>query len=406
MIRPLDRIGSIKLKIGVLVTAAICAASAVFWLGIGTNQLGMLLAVLAIAVALVVTQVLAHGMTSPLRDMTAAAGAMARGDYTRRVRASSRDEVGELARAFNRMADDLAVADRQRRELIANVSHELRTPISALQAVLENVVDGVSDPSELSTALAQTERLGRLVSELLDMSRLDAGVVPLRRELLDTEDFLADVVAQAGPIAAVPASVGAGLPAAGTGASSLPVAGSARSAAGSVQAPAPPAAGATRSAVTTGAAGESAAALRADVPESGAGAAGSGAGAVPPVRFAIRVDPPDLTMYADPQRLHQVLANLLDNACRHSPPGGLVSLSAAATDDGVALEVRDEGPGIRPQDRERVFERFIRGAPARGDGGTGLGLAIARWAVDLHGGTIGVVGSGPGCRIRVTLPSP
>ncbi|GAA4206774.1 HAMP domain-containing sensor histidine kinase [Actinocatenispora rupis] len=331
MIRPLDRIGSIKLKIGVLVTAAICAASAVFWLGIGTNQLGMLLAVLAIAVALVVTQVLAHGMTSPLRDMTAAAGAMARGDYTRRVRASSRDEVGELARAFNRMADDLAVADRQRRELIANVSHELRTPISALQAVLENVVDGVSDPSELRTALAQTERLGRLVSELLDMSRLDAGVVPLRRELLDAEVFLADVVAQSG---GTPAADGA------------------------------------------------------------------------PARFEIRVVPPDLTMYADPQRLHQVLANLVDNACRHGPPGGLVSLSAARTDDGVALEVRDEGPGIRTEDRERVFERFIRGAPARGDGGTGLGLAIARWAVDLHGGTIGVVGPGPGCRIRVTLPAP
>lgn len=403
MIRPLDRIGSIKLKIGVLVTAAICAASAVFWLGIGTNQLGMLLAVLAIAVALVVTQVLAHGMTSPLRDMTAAAGAMARGDYTRRVRASSRDEVGELARAFNRMADDLAVADRQRRELIANVSHELRTPISALQAVLENVVDGVSDPSELSTALAQTERLGRLVSELLDMSRLDAGVVPLRRELLDAEDFLADVVAQAGPIAAVPASVGAALPGAAVG-------GSPPAAAVSVHAPAPAGAGSAPSAATGAARPAVGAAGRAGVPEPGARPAGpvngSDADEVPPVRFAIRVDPPDLTMYADPQRLHQVLANLVDNACRHSPPGGLVSLAAATTDDGVALEVRDEGPGIRPQDRERVFERFIRGAPARGDGGTGLGLAIARWAVDLHGGTIGVVGSGPGCRIRVTLPSP
>jgi signal transduction histidine kinase len=327
VIRPLDRIGSIKLKIGVLVTAAICAASGVFWLGIGTNGLGMLLAVLAVAVALMVTQILAHGMTSPLRDMTAAAEAMARGDYTRRVRATSSDEVGQLGRAFNQMAEDLAVADRQRRELIANVSHELRTPISALQAVLENVVDGVSEPSELKTALAQTERLGRLVSELLDMSRLDAGVVPLRREQVTAEDFLAEVVAQ------------------------------------------------------TSVAGQ-------------------------PVRFAVDVTPPDLTMHADPQRLHQVLANLVENACRHSPPNGLVSLRARRHDHEVVLEVQDEGPGIRSEDRERVFERFTRGEPFRDRvGGTGLGLAIARWAVDLHGGTIRVVGGGVGCLIRVTLPA-
>ena len=103
-------------------------------------------------------------MTSPLREMTAAARAMARGDYTRRVRATSRDEVGELARAFNQMAADLAAADRQRRELIANVSHELRTPITALQAVLENIVDGVAepDPATLRTALRQTEAFNLL----------------------------------------------------------------------------------------------------------------------------------------------------------------------------------------------------------------------------------------------------
>ena len=81
------------------------------------------------------------------------------------------------------MAADLAAADQQRRELIANVSHELRTPIAALQAVLENLVDGVAepDPATLSTALGQTERLGRLVAELLDLSRIDAGAVPLDR---------------------------------------------------------------------------------------------------------------------------------------------------------------------------------------------------------------------------------
>ena len=109
------------------------------------------------------TQLLAVGMTSPLREMTAAARRMARGDYSGRVTATSSDEVGELARAFNRMAEDLAAVDRQRRELVANVSHELRTPLAALCAVLENLVDGVAepDPVALRTALDQAERLVR-----------------------------------------------------------------------------------------------------------------------------------------------------------------------------------------------------------------------------------------------------
>ena len=92
----------------------------------------------------IAVQVLAHGMTSPLREMTAAAQAMAQGDYTRRVTASSHDEVGRLADAFNTMAEDLEQADTLRRELVANVSHELRTPVAALMAQLENMVDGVS----------------------------------------------------------------------------------------------------------------------------------------------------------------------------------------------------------------------------------------------------------------------
>src|SRR4029079_5086900 len=115
----------------------------------------------AAAIALVIVQVLARGMTSPLREMAAAASAMARGDYGRRVTASARDEVGELARACNAMAAELADVDRMRRDLVANVSHELRTPIGALQALLENLVDGVepADPAALRAALAQTERL-------------------------------------------------------------------------------------------------------------------------------------------------------------------------------------------------------------------------------------------------------
>src|SRR5690606_5668865 len=117
---------------------------------------------------------------------------MADGDLTVRVKATSSDEVGRLAAAFNHMADELAAVDTQRRELVANVSPELRTPISALRATLENVVDGVvaPDPALLRTMLAQTERLQRLVTQLLDLSRLESGGSPLHRLRFPAADLL------------------------------------------------------------------------------------------------------------------------------------------------------------------------------------------------------------------------
>ncbi|WP_330234429.1 ATP-binding protein [Nocardia sp. NBC_00508] len=194
--RPLDPVKSIKLKLAILM---LCSGGVAF--GFFRFKIGWLpprTTLTAVVIALLTSQVLAHGITRPLREMTAAAKRMAHGDYTHRVRASSRDEVGQLAEAFNQMAADLAAADQQRRDLIANVSHELRTPVTALHAVLENLVDGVSqpDPATLRTALAQTERLTLLVSELLDLSSIEAGAFPLDREDLPVVPLLADVVAE------------------------------------------------------------------------------------------------------------------------------------------------------------------------------------------------------------------
>ncbi len=143
---PLDRVASVKVKLGLLVAASVTVAAVVAALGTAGGVSYWLSLPVTVALALGVTQLLAVGMTSPLREMTLAARRMAGGDYTSRVSASSADEVGELARAFNRMAEDLAEVDRRRRELVANVSHELRTPLAALCAVLENLVDGVAAP--------------------------------------------------------------------------------------------------------------------------------------------------------------------------------------------------------------------------------------------------------------------
>lgn len=182
--RPLDRLPSIKLKLGIVIVAAVGVTVAVVIIGTEAGVPALALGGLAGLLALGMVQFLARGMTSPLREMSAAARAMAKGDYGRRVTATSSDEVGELARAFNRMAAELAETDRIRRDLVANVSHDLRTPISALQAALENLLDDVEPPDKdaLSTMLGQVKRLGRLVSQLLDLSRLESGNAPLSLE--------------------------------------------------------------------------------------------------------------------------------------------------------------------------------------------------------------------------------
>jgi signal transduction histidine kinase len=326
--RPLDPMRSIKIKLGVLAVCNACVGGLMMVWGYGLGFRGRITLPVALLISVMITQILAHGMTSPLREMTAAARAMARGDYRRRVRVTSRDEVGELGRAFNRMAADLAEVERQRREFVANVSHELRTPITALRAVLENVADGVTPatPEVVEGAVAQTERLGRLVTQLLDLSRVEAGAVSLNLASFEIGPFLEAAVADA----------------------------------------------------------------RVGHPD--------------PV-FTVRAAP-GLTVHADQDRLHQVVANLLDNAARHSPPDAAITVTAGARADALCLQVQDEGPGIPADERAQVFERFFRGSASRvgTPGGTGLGLAIARWAVDLHGGEIAVADSPSGCLIRVVLP--
>jgi signal transduction histidine kinase len=277
--------------------------------------------------------------------------------------------VGQLAHAFNRMAEDLSSVEQTRRDLIANVSHELRTPVAALQAQLENMVDGVvpPTPAALEQAHAQTERLTRLVTYLLDLSRIEAGASALNVGKIAVGDFLEDCAEDLSMV-----------------------------------------------------------------------------DAAKDLHYVVDVTPEDLTIEGDAERLHQVVINLLQNAIRHSPQGGVVRLDAYPVDDSegadVVVEVSDEGPGIAAADRERIFQRFVRGTGPGSDsrgrngpssetftetagstvgstvgstaggtvgssGGTGIGLAIVRWAVELHGGHVQVVDSERGATMRVTLPA-
>jgi signal transduction histidine kinase len=328
--RRLDRFDSIRLRLGLVVVAAVLMTVVFNEIGRASDVSAPVRILASVVFALGLSQALAYGITAPLRAMARATADMAAGDYSARVRAATYDEVGDLARSFNRMAAELATMDRLRRDLVANVSHDLRTPIAALQARLENLVDGVepADPAVLATMLKQVERLGRLVSQLLDLSRLESGTMPLDRRTFPARDLLDDVAREAllhDPAAAIEIVATA-----------------------------------------------------------------------------------DVLVDGDPERMHQVLANLLGNALRHSPPGETVRMSAHRAPGGVKIEVADHGPGIAADAAERVFDRFYRADTARAasDGGSGLGLAIALWIVDLHGGTIRPEANDPtGCRMVVELPA-
>ena len=139
-----------------------------------------------------------------------------------------------------------------------------------------------------------------------------------------------------------------------------------------------------------------------DVAADGASALGK-----PATRRGVRVhvDPQPAVVDGDPARLRQLVMILVDNAIRHSPTDGLVSVAVRAEGGGASLVVEDDGSGIRPDDLPHVFERFYRAPDAPG-GGTGLGLAIAKWIVDRHGGQIEATNrTEGGARFVVRLPA-
>jgi signal transduction histidine kinase len=328
--RPLDWVWTIKVKLGLVVTGAVVATVGAIFGSLVVGVHARFAFAVGLVVSLAVIQLLAHGIVLPLREMAAATRAMADGDYSQRVTDTAQDEVGSLARSFNMMAARLEEVERQRRELVANVSHELRTPIAALRARLENLADGVEIPDAAAVAamLTGTERLSRLVDQLLELSQFESGAIRIDPHEFKVAEAVEDAAAEIRPVRG---DVG----------------------------------------------------IVAAIPD---GLAGTG----------------------DPERIHEVLTNLLSNAVRHSPPGGWVTVSGAPVPGGLRIDVCDEGPGVPPAQLSRIFDRFHRVDAARGSvaGGAGLGLAIARSIVELHGGSIRAE-PGPqdsGCRITFELP--
>lgn len=325
---------SLRAELTILIVVSSVLAFVLAWIATMLGLNGWIALPVAITATLVFTYVTSRHLTSPLAQMIDAAEAMAEGDYSARVhlKKSSRDEVGELAAAFNTMADELEHADQMRRDMIANVSHELRTPVSALQAMVENMADGIVEPTpaNMESILTQTHRLSDLISFLLDLSRLEAGAASLEIVPIHLAEFISETT---GPLEYTDADHGH--------------------------------------------------------------------------TIEQRI-PDDLNLEGDEARLHQLFTNIIANALKHSPDNTAILIEAHDDDsnDTIVINVVNFGSHIPESVRNDIFRRFVKGksGPGTESGGTGLGLSIARWAAQLHGGTVQVINDPRGVNFEIVLP--
>lgn len=283
-------------------------------------------------VALLVGILLSRSLTRPIRELTRATHAVSKGDLTQQVPVRSRDELGELALAFNRMSSELARSVNARRQMTADIAHELRTPLSLILGHAEAVHDGVLPPSPENFEIIREEagRLEHLIDDLRTLSLADAGELSISLQPTSPQRLLEEVVSLY-----------------------------------QYQA--------RRKNVT----------------------------------LDMKITPPLPELQLDPGRMTQVLTNILDNALRHTPEGGRITLAARPASAGVEISIRDTGSGLIAEDLDRIFDRFYRADAARhrGDGGSGLGLAIARSIVQAHGGKIRAeTNPGEGLTITITIP--
>ena len=306
---------------------------------LGATALGAMLA------AVLLAAVIAGRFTRPLRRLTEAIRRLAAGDLSGRVPSSeigaSYSEVQELAAQFNVMAarleESVAIVRRDRdrsRDFLADVSHELRTPIAALRMFNELLREGAwrDDAAReefLESNRVQLERLDWLAQNLLELSKLESGLLALDLRPEDLRTAVESAVEQAEPAA-------------------------------------------SRRGVTV----------------------------------ELRLPSQPVRVWHDPQRIGQVVGNLLGNAIKFTARGGQVTVEVRPHRDGAQLEVRDTGVGIDAAELPRIFERFYRGSSAneaRGSG-SGLGLAIVKSIVDMHAGRISVESRvGSGSTFTVTL---
>lgn len=298
------------------------------------NQAVIFGALAALVIALLIGVVLARTISRPVREVTAATQIVAAGDLGFQVPVRTKDELGELASSFNQMSTDLALANRQRRQMTADIAHDLRTPLSVILGYMESLSTGKLEPTPETFEIMYEKgmHVQHLIDDLRILALADAGELALVVRPVDPEALL-EHTALAHMIQAQENEID--------------------------------------------------------------------------LRVESAKDLPEIKV--DPERITQVLSNLVSNALRYTPEGGEIVLSAESDDAFIRLGVRDTGSGIEPEDIPHIFDRFYRSDSARRQdsamGESGLGLAIAKSIVAAHGGDIDVSSMiGEGTTFTISLP--
>jgi len=157
-----------------------------------TNQALALAVAVAVLVALVIGLLLARAFISPLRALTQAAQNIAQGHLEQEVRVTSKDEIGQLAAAFNRMSQEIARVNQLRRQMTADIAHDLRTPLTVIAGYVESMQEGVLEPSpeRLSVIYSEIGQLQRLVGDLRMLTQADAGELTMHLQAIEPKSLL------------------------------------------------------------------------------------------------------------------------------------------------------------------------------------------------------------------------
>ena len=285
---------------------------------------------IAVVLAAAVGWLISLRLTRPLLDLTRVTERMASGDLGTRADVRRRDEVGQLAAAFNEMAQRIESTVLTLRRFVADAAHELHTPLTALQTNLELLgQEATRQRRETLTARArsQVSRLESLTTGLLDLSSIEAGAADGAHESVDAAALIREV---------------------------------------------------------------------AELYASQAEQAG--------LDFALAVPPQPVALCGEAGLLRQAVGNLLDNAIKFTPAGGMVQIALQQKAGWVTVTVTDDGSGIPEADLPHLFSRFYRGRNAAARPGNGLGLAIVQAIAEAHGGIVEAENTHPGARFTLRLP--
>jgi two-component system sensor histidine kinase BaeS len=271
---------------------------------------------------------ISRNVTRILRETERAAHRISQGDFDYRIKVTSDDEVGQLTRTINQMAQELQQLSQARAQFLSKVSHELRTPLTIIKGFCVTLLRESLPPDQqrsLQVMDQQTDYLTRLVTDLLELSRSQAGSLQLQAQSVNVVELAQEVVESLKPRAREQN-----------------------------------------------------------------------------VHLLMEKGTESAMAEIDVERIRQVMYNLLDNALKHTDPGGKVKLSIEANDTKVTIQVRDNGRGIPSDKLPHVFDSFFQVEPQTH--GAGLGLAVVKELVEAHGGTVAVESEvGKGSTFTVSL---